>query len=216
MVEIDEYKKKLAENPASLIFLPLAEIYRKGGLLEEAVDTCRKGLEFHPDYISARIFIAKVWLEKKMFSEAREELEKIIKIDAMNLMAHTMLEAIYRNQGEDLKATETKVTINSIAENKLPELPSNGDSSGVETVTMAEIFIKQGLLDDAMKAYEKIVKRNPLDVTASNRLLELRKLKEDQLKGFQAKREKLSAEFKSMQDILKKMQDRLAELEKEL
>ncbi|MEI7904233.1 MAG: tetratricopeptide repeat protein [Candidatus Firestonebacteria bacterium] len=215
MIEIDEYRKKLAENPSSLIFLPLAEIYRKNGMLDEAVSTCRRGLEFHPDYISARIFIAKVWMEKKMFSEAREELEKIIKIDAMNLMAHTMLETIYRSQGEDKKATETQGAINSIAENKLPEHIVEGESNA-ETVTMAEIFIKQGLLDDAMKVYEKIARRSSADATVSTRLQELRKMKDEQLKSFQSKREKLSFEFKAMQEILKKMQEKLAELEKEL
>ena len=35
-IEIEEYRKKLAENPASLIFLPLAEIYRKNSMFEEA------------------------------------------------------------------------------------------------------------------------------------------------------------------------------------
>ena len=45
LAEIEDLKKKLSQNPESLIFVPLADAYRRAGKFDEAVDVCKKGLE---------------------------------------------------------------------------------------------------------------------------------------------------------------------------
>ena len=213
-IEIEEYRKKLAENPSSLIFLPLAELFRKNGLYDEALETCSKGLAFHPDYISARLFLAKVRLEKNMPAEAEEELRKITEIDPDNIMAHTLLEGIYRQSGSLKLAKAAEEKINSIA--STPPETSPEKNSGMETVTMAEVYFKQGLLDEAMVVYEKIVKRNPLDVNASGRLQELRALKEEEFKSFREKKDRLLSELKELRETIRQADEQIAGLEKEL
>ncbi len=213
-IEIEEYRKKLADNPASLIFLPLADLFRKNRLYDEAIETCAKGLSFHPDYISARLFLAKIRLEQNMPAEAAEELKKITEIDPDNIMAHTMLEGIYRQSGSPELANAAVKKINSIA--STPPEASLEKNPGMETVTMAEVYFKQGLLDEAMGVYEKIVKRNPLDVNASSRLQELRSLKEEEFKSFRNKKDRLLSELKELRETIRQADEQIAGLEKEL
>jgi predicted regulator of Ras-like GTPase activity (Roadblock/LC7/MglB family)/tetratricopeptide (TPR) repeat protein len=95
MAEIEELKKKLLLNPESLIFVPLADAYRKAGMHEEGIDTCKKGLEKHPTYTSARVVLGRIYNEKNKFDEAIEELKKVEMVDDDNLMVHSMLGNVY-------------------------------------------------------------------------------------------------------------------------
>ncbi len=95
MAEVEELKKKLAQNPDSLIFVPLADAYRKAGQFQEAIDVCKKGLEKHPAYMSARVVLGRIYGEKNMLEEAVVELQKVEKADVDNIMVHSMLGNVY-------------------------------------------------------------------------------------------------------------------------
>ncbi len=95
MAEVDELKKRLSQNPDSLIFVPLADAYRKAGLLQEAIDVCKKGLEKHPTYMSARVVLGRVYGEKDMLDEAIDELRRVEAVDVDNIMVHSMLGNVY-------------------------------------------------------------------------------------------------------------------------
>ena len=41
--QIYEYLKKYQEDPTSRVFAPLAEAYRKAGLIDEAIEIAREG-----------------------------------------------------------------------------------------------------------------------------------------------------------------------------
>lgn len=103
--EIEKLRERLARDPASKVFLPLSEEYRKAGMLDEAVEVLRKGLETHPSYMSARVALGKVYHEKGMMKEAVEELEKVTRAIPDNLFAHRKLAEIYRETGEPEKAS---------------------------------------------------------------------------------------------------------------
>jgi predicted regulator of Ras-like GTPase activity (Roadblock/LC7/MglB family)/lipopolysaccharide biosynthesis regulator YciM len=95
MAEVDELKKRLAQNPDSLIFVPLADAYRKAGMFEDAIEVCKKGLEKHPAYMSARVVLGRIYNEKEMLDEAVEELKKVEAVDVDNIMVHSMLGNVY-------------------------------------------------------------------------------------------------------------------------
>jgi predicted regulator of Ras-like GTPase activity (Roadblock/LC7/MglB family) len=95
MAEVDELKKKLTQNPDSLIFVPLADAYRKAGMLQEAIDVCAKGLEKHPTYMSARVVLGRIYDQKDMLDEAESELKKVEAADVDNIMVHSMLGNVY-------------------------------------------------------------------------------------------------------------------------
>lgn len=97
--EIARLSEKVLKDPTSRLFFPLAEEYVKSGLLEEAVQVLTDGLKRHPDLLSARVTLGKVYFQQGKFPEARVEFEEVLKINADNLIALRKLAAIYRHEG---------------------------------------------------------------------------------------------------------------------
>lgn len=100
MDDIEKLKGRVERDPDSKLFLPLAEEYRKAGMLDEAISVLLRGLERQPGYTSARVALGKIYLEKKMIEDARREFEKVIAAIPDNLYAHKKLAEIYRDIGE--------------------------------------------------------------------------------------------------------------------
>jgi tetratricopeptide (TPR) repeat protein len=87
---IERYQLEYEKNPKSKVFAPLAEAYRKMGLIDEALSICRRGVMIHPDFASGRVAFAKALLEKKAYAEALTQLEKAIQLSPDNLLAHSL------------------------------------------------------------------------------------------------------------------------------
>ncbi len=123
--DIEKLKEKFDKDPNSKLFLPLAEEYRKEGMLEEAIDVLQTGLEKHVTYTSARVLLGKTYLEKGMMDEARKEFESVIKIVPDNLFAHKKLAEVYRDTGETdlaIKAFKAILKLNPMDEESLRNL----------------------------------------------------------------------------------------------
>lgn len=86
-----EYLRRYREDPTSRVFAPLAEAYRKLGRVDEAIEICSQGLEHHPEFHGGRLALAKCYIDKKMFPEAKEELIKILQQVPENLLAQKCL-----------------------------------------------------------------------------------------------------------------------------
>lgn len=84
---IDELKRRVQSDPASIAFAALAEEYRRAGLFEEAIATCTTGLVRHPSYLSAHVTLGRALIEVRRFDEARQELEQVLKMAPENLAA---------------------------------------------------------------------------------------------------------------------------------
>lgn len=104
--DIEKLKEKVAKDPNSKLFVPLADEYRKMGMFDEAISVLLKGLNNQPGYVSARVSLGKVYLEKNMVAEAKQEFEKVISAIPDNLFAHKKLAEIYRDSGDREKAIE--------------------------------------------------------------------------------------------------------------
>lgn len=89
--QLREQIRRLEEDPKSRVFAPLAESYRRLGRVDEAIRICTKGLEHHPDYASGRLALAKCFIDKKKFVEAKRELERVIHQAPENLLAQRLL-----------------------------------------------------------------------------------------------------------------------------
>ena len=104
--EITELKKKLEDNPDSLVFAPLADAYRKDGNFEEAMRVCKKGLEKHPTYTSARVVLGRIYQENGKVEDAISEFKKVLELDTENLMAHSLLGSIFMSKSDFQAAIE--------------------------------------------------------------------------------------------------------------
>jgi len=102
--EIGKLTEKLAKDPKSRLFVPLAEEYLKSGMVDEALMVLTDGLKIHPNFHVARGTLGKVYLEKGQVAEAKSEFEQLIKSDPENLLAHRRLAKLYKEAGQTEQA----------------------------------------------------------------------------------------------------------------
>ena len=97
---IDDLRRRIQKDPASIAFAQLAEELRRAGQFEESVETCRAGLATHPGYLSARVTLGRALLELNQLEEAQGELEHVLKNAPENLAAIRGLGEIHHRRGE--------------------------------------------------------------------------------------------------------------------
>jgi tetratricopeptide (TPR) repeat protein len=85
------YLKKYQEDPQSRVFAPLAEAYRKAGLIDEAIEIAREGLRVHPRFVGGRVALARALFEKRLYSEVIDELASVVQDAPDNLVAQRLM-----------------------------------------------------------------------------------------------------------------------------
>ncbi|HEU4935183.1 MAG TPA: tetratricopeptide repeat protein [Vicinamibacterales bacterium] len=98
---IEELKRRVQSDPASIAFAALAEEYRRAGRFDEAIETCTTGLVRHPSYLSAHVTLGRALIEVGRLPEARTELEYVLKLAPENLAAIRGLAEIHHRIGEE-------------------------------------------------------------------------------------------------------------------
>lgn len=111
LAEIDKFVAQLAKDPKSRAFAPLADAYRKVGLLDEAIDVCVEGLKHHTNWTGGRVALARAYFEKGTKDKARQELEKVVKVAPDNPLAQRLLGILYQETGETAKAVTAFKTV---------------------------------------------------------------------------------------------------------
>jgi len=98
------YLKRYQEDPTSRVFAPLAEAYRKAGLLDEAVEISREGLKHHPHFVGGRVALARALFDQKAYEGVIEELAPVIQDAPDNLAAQRLLAESFLIQGRIAEA----------------------------------------------------------------------------------------------------------------
>ncbi len=119
---IEELRRRVQRNPASISFAVLAEEYRRAGRFEEAIAICKAGLRRHPAYLSAHVTLGRSLLETGRYDEARAELEHVLRAAPENLAAIRALAEIHRRCGELPESGEYSVAPAVAPEAAAPEL----------------------------------------------------------------------------------------------
>jgi tetratricopeptide (TPR) repeat protein len=114
---IEELKRRVQVDPASIAFAALAEEYRRAGRFEEAIATCRAGLQRHPAYLSAHVTLGRALLETRQYEDARGELEHVLRAAPENLAAIRGLAEIHDRRGELSEALEHYRSALTVAKN---------------------------------------------------------------------------------------------------
>ena len=95
-----DLRRRVQEDPASIAFAQLAEHCRRAGATEEAISICRAGLQYHPDYLSARVTLAGALIELDRHEEAEAELRTVLQRAHDNLAANRALAEVFQKKGQ--------------------------------------------------------------------------------------------------------------------
>ena len=112
---IEDLRRRIQKDPASIAFAQLAEEYRRAGDCEEAVKVCEAGLAQHPAYLSARVTLGRALFELGRLEDARAEFLRVLDAAPDNLIAVGKLaeihqrtqQAAYRRAGDDSTRVST-------------------------------------------------------------------------------------------------------------
>ena len=97
---IEDLRRRVQKDPASIAFAQLAEECRRAGQVEEAVDVCRAGLAIHPGYLSARVTLGRALIEMNDLDQALQELTVVLKSAPENLAAIRGIAEIHHRRGD--------------------------------------------------------------------------------------------------------------------
>lgn len=173
-VVVERYQQMLSSDPNSKIFAPLADAYRKMGMLKEALATCKEGVRKHPNFPGGRIALARIYIDSDLMESAIHELEKVKVADPENLAALTLLGECYlrlRRLREALAAYKRLLFLspkNEKAQNAVKKL---------ESLTAAdfeddELFQMRPLSHLESPAEESVELTEPEDAEGQSRHLE--------------------------------------------
>ncbi len=192
---IRRYEERLAKDPASLAFAPLADAHRKAGRPREAIRLCREGLERFPEYATARLILAKALLDDGDLEAALGEVRGILDRSPADAQAHRLAGELERRAGRldgalghlrqvvalDPSDRESRVRLEVLeGGGKVPggsALERLLDDDTFATMSFAMVCLEQGLVDEAAQIFLRILKKDPGHGQARRRLDEALRVK---------------------------------------
>ena len=175
---IDELRRRVQKDPASIAFAQLAEEYRRAGSNEDAIATCRAGLATHPGYLSARVTLGRALIEVNDLDAAQAELEYVLKSATENLAAIRGVAEIHHRRGELAEALvhykaalalarhdpDLEQTVDEISRVLSPEQPVVDDGLSFEQASAEFLSALEDLpggVEAALAPIESIAPREP-------------------------------------------------------
>lgn len=198
--KIGSYLQIVAKDPSSTAFVPLAEAYRQIGLLDDALEAARLGTRMLPHFSPGFSTMGRILGQMGRIDEAMSAFARALSIDPQSQAALMGLARLHLVRGErdlarnilkeaqafhpeDEKIADMLVAldlprpwqdIREASQVQGSSLEATAESTEttepIPTATLAEIYAKQGLLDKAVKVYEDILKENPDNDSARQRL----------------------------------------------
>jgi Flp pilus assembly protein TadD len=112
---IEDLRRRVDNDPASIAFAQLAEEYRRAGRFDQAIRVCRDGLDRHPTYVSARVTLGRALLQSGQTDDACRQFERVLESAPSNLAAVRGLAEIYHRRGSLSEALSQYVTAQALA-----------------------------------------------------------------------------------------------------
>jgi tetratricopeptide (TPR) repeat protein len=197
LTKIAGYVEILAKDPHSTVFVTLGDAYRQLGMLDEALEIARKGVEGLPWFSPGHVVLGQILMARGESGEALGCFNKALTLDGESIAAFKGLAAIYCQKGQTdlarqvLERAEQIHPGNSSIRHMLNQLfavteePESADAvapqadqvpsakAPIATTTIAELFVKQGLLSQACQVYRDILQADPENEQVRAKLIEL-------------------------------------------
>ena len=100
--EGEKLQKEYMTNPDR--FAPYADWCRKNGDLDLALEIVQTGLTKKPNYLSGHIVLGRCFIDQKKDTEAGKAFERVLELDAENIIALRFLAEITERQGDSPSA----------------------------------------------------------------------------------------------------------------
>jgi tetratricopeptide (TPR) repeat protein len=203
--KIGSYLQIVAKDPSSTAFVPLSEAYRQVGLLDDALEATRLGTKMLPHFSPGFSAMGRILGQMGRIDEAMAAYAKALSIDRQSQAALVGLARLHLIRGErdqarriltqakDSHPGDDKISdmlkaldlprpweqIKQAPQVKEPTAPKetalDQADEPIPTATLAEIYVKQGLTDKAIKIYNEILDKNPDNSDVQERILQLQK-----------------------------------------
>jgi tetratricopeptide (TPR) repeat protein len=170
-IRIRELKRRIAQDATSPLFIGLAEEYRAASRLSEAIRTLEHGVQSHPNYLSAKIALARAYLEAGQTGDAAALFSKVLEMDPGNLISARAIAEIALARGDRLEAIKKYKLYRALSADRsveeiigrieadLEETPS-GDPRGR---VLARLYLEQGHAAEALDLLDQLALVEPGD-----------------------------------------------------
>jgi tetratricopeptide (TPR) repeat protein len=173
--QIEIFSRRLAEDPHSRFFAPLADLLRQAGRWEDALELVDDGLGRHPDYVSALVVKGRTLMDAGRAEEARRVLGLVLTRDGENIVVLRLLTEDARSRrawSEAIPLLEKLVVLDpddsrwpgALDEAKQFEARdtySTPEDSSFVTMTLVDIYLAQGYRAKALDALGQMAAREP-------------------------------------------------------
>jgi len=169
---------------------PLAEAHRLRGEPARAVEIARSGLASFPNHRGILCVLARSLADAGEPTPSREAYAELLRLDPQNIEARACLGLASRTLDDAPPDTPSEAAVEGSLTQTIPEglahldgLFSARDDCGdpdpeqsIATLTLAEIYARQGLRAKAIEVCERILRDRPDDDEAKSRLEEYRRI----------------------------------------
>ncbi len=102
--EQEAYRRILTRDPDSLRFAEYADLLRRLGQLDEAIEVCSSGLARNPHYSTGHVVMGEVLQEAGQLAEAEAEWQLALQLDPGHPRAHLRLGDLYLARADKQRA----------------------------------------------------------------------------------------------------------------
>ncbi len=103
---IEAYRKELAQDPSSLVFIALAEALNRLSQWDDAAQVARRGLEDHPDSVAGLLTLAVAEAGRDNIRDALEQIKGALILDQENPRALALMGSLLLQKGLAKRAAQ--------------------------------------------------------------------------------------------------------------
>jgi tetratricopeptide (TPR) repeat protein len=181
---VEIVQKGILENPAFAEgYVAYSRILIKQRLFDEAVGKLETALILDGNRLTAIKLLAKIRFNQGDFKSAQSLLRRAAEIKSDDSSIRKILELVEQKLAETAPVPTAQATVMSVPEavpepKTAPVLNYNEKlervSAPISTATIAEIYIRQGFPEKALKVYRDLLRADPLNEYLREKLVQLK------------------------------------------